>query len=197
MGKTLIWFIAMLIVIGGFGSSQLMDSGDRADSTPMKTTYEDQPAPPYTVSTLDTTGLRGQFTENLGQMGEGGGRFYALGSPVSVALGVGWMAFDIRDVTSTGEGTLVKVELVGANPIEPAGVGTTGRSDSFFKGSDESCWYRGAQSYEEVLYQDLWDGMDLRFYFTEDKVVARHQTSRGLPGDIACIIDDWNVAILA
>ncbi len=105
-------------------------------------------------------GLPGYFVENRGQIGPGGGRLYVLGDPLSASFDRGWFAYDLR---GPGGGTLVRVSFDGANDVEPRGAGPTGHGTSFITGNDPSRWVRGAKGFEEVRYDDLWDGIALSF----------------------------------
>jgi hypothetical protein len=108
--------------------------------------------------------LPGFFTENRGQKGEGAGLYYAIGDPLSVAFGEGWVAYVQSDEASS---VMFRMNFVDANPVPPVGVGALGHRSNFFSGSDERDWVTGVRNYEEVVYGDLWDGIDLRFYFME------------------------------
>ncbi len=120
--------------------------------------------------------IDGFFTENLGQLGEGAGSLYCQGSPLSVALGPGWLSYLHR---SDEGAVLVRIDLEGANDVGPVGVDPLPHPTNFFKGKDPDGWVVGARSYRQVLYVDLWDGIDLRYRFAEgslkyDLLLAPH-----------------------
>jgi len=122
---------------------------------------------------LDTGGLSAHgwyFTMNEGQLGAGAGRFYSQGDTVSVAFARGWMAYDIDDPDQSGEGALVKVEFVDGAPIMPVGRSPVDVGSNYFKGSNPTDWVTGLISYRQVVYEDLWDGTDLEFYFSDGKL---------------------------
>jgi hypothetical protein len=105
------------------------------------------------------------FLENKGQMGEGGGLYYARGDPISVAFGIGWFAYDLRGHLS---GTLVRVDFDGANERLPRGDEPTNLVSNFIRGGDRDQWTQGVRAFGEVHYDDLWDGIDLWFYFRDE-----------------------------
>jgi len=121
--------------------------------------------------------LGGSFTENLGQLANPDVRFYAMGDPLSVGLMPTGMAFmlqksmtipkGVRGQSQTSEVVAFSMELVGCNAVNPRGTGVLGHRSNFFLGSDPDGWATGARSFSEVLYEGIYDGIDLRFYFTE------------------------------
>jgi hypothetical protein len=128
--------------------------------------------------------FEGRFMENQGQMEKGAGHYYALGSPVSVAFGIGWMTYRIEDPSTPSNGSLVRVEFVGARMVIPFGMGSFEHRSHFFIGNDPDQWVSDVLCYRKVLYQDLWDGIDLLFYFSGDKLKYDLLIDRGIDPDI-------------
>jgi hypothetical protein len=116
--------------------------------------------------------LEGFFIENLGQFGEGAGRYYSIGKPLSVSLGTGWMAYRLEgtDCQNDARSTVVKIVLEGANPVSPQGKQPVGHGFNFIRGQDTSRWVTGARTYHQVVYEDLWDGVDMRLYFVAGRL---------------------------
>ena len=111
--------------------------------------------------------IEGWFTENQGQLGEGAGRYYSAGDPVSVAFGNGWMAYRIKEETQGFGGSLIHVRFEGARDVEPVGVDPLWHKTNFLLGSDPERWISGARNYHGVLYRDLWNGIDLEYSITD------------------------------
>jgi fibronectin type 3 domain-containing protein len=116
---------------------------------------EDLPSP-------DPLGMgEGHFTENLGQWR----------SHVSFVADstFGQAVFDpegvMYDVKGDGYGHRVKVNFAAEEPVDPVGIGDLGYDSNYFFGNDPDGWVTGARSYREVLYQDVWPGIDVRYYF--------------------------------
>jgi hypothetical protein len=123
---------------------------------------EEEPNKEAVVRSLSTQGT--YFTENLGQLGAGAGLYYCLGDPLSVAFGTGWVGYDLR--SQDGEmGVLFRIIFNGANPVEPTGTDPLAHQNNYFQGSDPNQWVTGARNFGEVVYANLYDGTDLRFYF--------------------------------
>jgi len=107
------------------------------------------------------------FTENREQFGTWSARFYAQGGPWSVALGYGWIAYDLhtsRGMESDG-GRVVRVTFSGANDVIPEGSGTLEHKYNYLHGPDPTGWVTGVPNHKYVVYTDLWDGIDLQFHF--------------------------------
>ncbi len=58
---------------------------------------------------------------------------------------------------------VVKLDFVGANPVQPAGTRKTDATVSYFTGGSDQ-WHAGLSTYTEVIYRDLWPGIDLVYY---------------------------------
>ncbi len=115
---------------------------------------------------VDMTLSPGGFIENTGQMGEGAGLFYSMGDTLSVAFhrdGVGLMMAPDRS-TDGPDGVVVRMDFKGSDPVTPRGRLPMGHLANFMVGSDRSDWHLGVQSYSEIVYHGLWDGVDARFY---------------------------------
>ncbi len=55
---------------------------------------------------------------------------------------------------------IVKLDFVGANPVIPMGRRQTPTSFSYFSGGPDQ-WHTGLPSYAEIVYPDLWPGIDM------------------------------------
>jgi len=65
-------------------------------------------------------------------------------------------------------GALVRVSFAGANPVRPQGRGETPTRSHFFLGDDPAMWRTNIRSYREVVYKDLYDGIDLVYRLLPD-----------------------------
>ncbi len=57
----------------------------------------------------------------------------------------------------------VKLDFVGANPVRPIGAGETVATVSYFTGKSDQ-WHSGLSTYTQIVYRDLWTGIDLVYY---------------------------------
>jgi len=106
----------------------------------------------------------GHFTENRGQLSDDSVRFYIQGQ--GVWFQEDGVSFDIRPMvpSKVTPGYVIKQEFVGANPVRPIGLQALEYQSNFFYGSHETNWFVQVPNYLEVLYRDIWDGIDLRYY---------------------------------
>jgi predicted transcriptional regulator/fibronectin type 3 domain-containing protein len=114
----------------------------------------------------DLSMFYGHVTENLGQLEDHSVRYYCIGSPLSVAFGRSTIFYKLSP-TGSDKGAMFQVNFEGANAVEPIGVDPMDHKSNFFIGNDPEGWVTGANNYREVWYHDLYDGIDLRFRFTE------------------------------
>ncbi len=128
-------------------------------------------------------GFTGGFIENVGQV-DGAVRYYAHGSGVSVYFTDRGVVLDIRervggdiegrdDLGIRGgearEGLEVRVRGCvvylyfegGSEDVEMEGRGELGTRYNYFIGSDPGGWRTGVRAYSEVVYRDVWGGVDL------------------------------------
>ncbi len=110
--------------------------------------------------------MHGGFVENLGQKGEGAGRFYCVGSPLSVSFDAGRVTFDYRPPDGD-RGIVFSVGFRGADRVDPVGVGPLDHGSNFFIGNDPSRWVTGARSFGSISYPSLYEGVDLRFFIDD------------------------------
>lgn len=163
-----------LVIVGLVASNTSMviqpfdlDEGDTTVGALSIVRAVERPGPSDIRSLSD--GLEPYFIENLGQMGEGGGLFYASGEELSIAIGEGWMSYLVHPKGSE-ETSLVKVTFVGSNHCRPQGFDMMDHRSSYFLGGSPDEWFTCAPSYSEVMYDQLWDGIDMRLFFKGGKL---------------------------
>jgi len=124
------------------------------------------------------------FTENVGQLRNPEIRFYASSGGLRVGLAAGAVLvvveppapdpslpplFDAVGAAVAPEprpaarGALARVTFVGARSIEPVAVSVLPHRAHFFLGKDPSSWWTDVRSYREVVYEDLYDGIDFAY----------------------------------
>lgn len=107
--------------------------------------------------------VEGEFTQNLGQWEDH--VMFMADSPF------GHAAFGNSAVTYIvlGEqvGCQVRISFGTQLGVAPTGVGELGHTSSYFLGNDPEGWVAGARSYRELLYEDAWPGVDIRYYFSD------------------------------
>ncbi|MFW3147216.1 MAG: fibronectin type III domain-containing protein [Thermoplasmatota archaeon] len=109
------------------------------------------------------------FIENGGQWDESI-RFIARADFGHIAIGDGFVILNIIKRPAGGEdgkmddiifGSIIKMVFEGANDAEPTGLEPFGYKTNFFIGKDQAKWSTDLDTFSKVVYQDLWDGIDL------------------------------------
>ena len=138
-------------------------------------------------------GLNGYFTENRGQAGNESVRYYIHGKGVwFLDNGVvfelrkeieapdrdsGFGVRDSRLVTNPRdvidvpvpieyERVILKQEFECANSVIPEGRGQLSHKSNFFYGNDSSKWCANVPNYQEVIYENIYENIDLKYYNT-------------------------------
>jgi hypothetical protein len=136
------------------------------------------------------------FTENRGQLENNNVRFYDQGGSVWFTDDGVWFevreeiktryqgsqfrdqggisGLDFDTMGSFGEPepinykrVILKQEFVGANLVQPVGRERLSWNSNFFYGNDSEKWCSDVPNYAEVYYENLYDGIDLRYYTNE------------------------------
>ena len=109
--------------------------------------------------------MKGWFIENQGQI-ENPDVKYVYGAS-DLAIGFIESGYLIKLINEDNLISVVKVTFEGANRVIPEGRGELSSKNNYFRGNDSEKWRRGVRNYEKVLYEDLYDGIDLVFYTNE------------------------------
>ncbi len=131
--------------------------------------------------------LDGFFTENQGQMGNDFVRYYIQGKGVWF-LDDG-VVFEIQELFAQTEvqrdpfdrigpefepekptprkSVVLKLNFEGCNEIKPKGVGLLPHRSNFFYGNDSSKWCTNVPNYQELIYENIYDNIDLRYYSSD------------------------------
>jgi hypothetical protein len=137
------------------------------------------PSVPESLDALEIMrSIRPCFLENDGQLGGSDVLLYAVDDGMSVGFRRGGVVMVLEDrpatspeVTRSGPDAkapeVLGVAFEGCRDVAPVGVDEVGYPTNFLVGNDHSKWVRGARSFREVVYEELWDGVDLRYYFKD------------------------------
>ena len=110
------------------------------------------------------------FVANQGQVDESVD-FYVQGSDKTLYFTPEGVTFALTGPT-TGEGKnrwIVKLDFVDANAVRPSGQAQTDAVISYFKGPQEE-WHTGLPTYSQIAYRDLWQGIDLMYSGTVNRL---------------------------
>jgi hypothetical protein len=86
------------------------------------------------------------------------------GATRAAGAGLSGNASPLRDAAAPRQRWAVKLDFVGANPqAKPVGENRTAAVVSYFKGPRDQ-WHAGLPTYAQVVYRDLWPGIDLVYH---------------------------------
>ncbi|MBN1993912.1 MAG: SBBP repeat-containing protein [Anaerolineae bacterium] len=135
------------------------------------------PSAPMTPTTTRVQTDWGQmplyFIANQGQM-DARVAYYVQGNDKTLYFTPQGITFALTGLTANhpeGEKNrwIVNFDFVQANPVRPIGQDRTGATISYFKGSREQ-WRTGLPTYAQIIYRDLWDGIDLVYRGTAHRL---------------------------
>lgn len=110
------------------------------------------------------------FVENRGQA-DPQVRYYAAGHRYTFHLTRDSAALTFLNAGRAGGGFVLAMHFQGANPrVALEATSRVAGEVNYMRGSDPSAWQKGLARYAEVVYRDLWPGIDL--------------TMRGVPGEL-------------
>jgi len=117
-----------------------------------------------TTSAASVAGAGMTFTENQGQW-DAGVKFRAAVGGATIWFAENGIRYQfVRSLPEIG-GRTVSVTLVGANPCpRVAGENAVSHKSHYFLGNDPAGWRRGVSSYEAIVFEDIYDGIDLKYY---------------------------------
>jgi fibronectin type 3 domain-containing protein len=75
--------------------------------------------------------------------------------------------FENENIEPTISGCIVKLSFDNSRVIVPKGLEPLNHKSNYFYGNDPKQWVTGVQSYRSIIFDGLWDGIDLIFYFND------------------------------
>ena len=146
-----------------------------------------QPEETYILQNLNN--LDGFFTENRGQVGNDSVRYYIQGKGVwflddGVVFELSELATnnnleeqikdpylliglsDELDIQMKRKSVVLKLNFEGANKVSPEGKGPLPHRSNFFYGDISSKWCTNVPNYQEIVYENIYYNIDLRYYST-------------------------------
>jgi hypothetical protein len=128
------------------------------------------------------------FIENEGQLGNQDVRFYTTSGDMQIGFAESAVLFKLTERTPSlaanslkgiepsrsspqeqgpSRGVLLRLGFEGANRVTPQGRDPLPFPTNFFIGNDPARWKTNVRSYREVVYEGLYDGVDLAYRATD------------------------------
>lgn len=73
-----------------------------------------------------------------------------------------------RDTSTSRDGVVLHLSFQNANTVTPVGREILPHQSNFFYGNEPSGWYSEVPNFEVVLYENIYDNIDLKFYFNNN-----------------------------
>ena len=125
------------------------------------------------------------FTENAGQLRNEDVLFYSSSGGMQVGFAERSVLIKIvedpppssdllphgmssMDVEGMRRGVLIRITFQGANPVQPQGRYELPHRSNFFLGNDPSKWQTDVRSYREIVYENLYEAIDLVYHMGPD-----------------------------
>ena len=133
-------------------------------------------------------GVGGHFVENRGQVSNPDVQYYAKGEPLSMGIAPWGVVFTLHDLNSDLIAFHLRFE--GCNIVEPVGRSSLVCKNHYLIGNDPAGWVVDAQTFGEIFYKDIYDGIDLRFHFKDGMLKYDFILGEGAdPGSIVLAYD--------
>jgi putative cell wall-binding protein len=101
------------------------------------------------------------FVENRGQL-DATVSHYVEGTPTDIYFDQSGMSFTQTERDGeTGSRATFRIDFVDAHAVEPVATGEAGPQFSYFLGDNQNDWQAGIATRTQLLYRNLWDGIDL------------------------------------
>ncbi|MFX0061787.1 MAG: SBBP repeat-containing protein [Candidatus Hermodarchaeota archaeon] len=104
------------------------------------------------------------FKENKGQLSNSAIRYYYSQADFGVAFTDTSVIYRLTGDVST----IIALRFEEANSVRPVGRKMYPHVSNYFLGTDPNQWVTGVRSYAEVVYPEVYEGIDLVYYFTSE-----------------------------
>lgn len=154
---TFIIILSTLSAMGGFQESNEGSAPISLGDTPLEISPEVE---------QKLSSMAGWFTKNQGQIENSEVKYVYSASDMSLEfIESGYLIALTNEENLT---TVVNVTFGGANRVVPEGRGELSHRSNYFVGNDSRNWRSGVRNFEEVVYGNLYNGIDLKFYCDEE-----------------------------
>ena len=137
---------------------------------------------------IDLASMKGWFTENTGQIDRPDIGFVYTGSECTIGFMESGYLMKLKD--EANHTSIVQVRFQGSNPVTPVGADRLSHYSNYFIGDDPSNWMTGVANYGKIIYEDLYEGIDLVFTATETGLKYDFLVEPGGdPDDIGIVYD--------
>jgi len=112
-------------------------------------------------------GLDGFFTRNDGQVGDEGISYTYSSAGFDLAFMDGAVLMVLDNGRPAGDATAIRLTFDGCNPVAASGKDELAHYNNYFIGNDPSKWRTVVPSFGKIIYESIYEGIDLVYYFNE------------------------------
>ena len=179
MAPAAVLFAMAITVLAGFPAGILMDGA--TPSSPAMTDRIESRGPAQTSpdrgrlwGTAEFPGLGSAFIQNRGQLGNNDVQFFSTGA-LSIFFSAGRIDYSLQTPERAGaQGReepmppddrpgVFGMQFVGGNDVIPHGIEPLPFQCNYFLGNDPERWVTGVQAFGAVIYEGIYDGIDIEF----------------------------------
>jgi hypothetical protein len=164
--KTIVILCTLVMTVSIFSTVPMQDVMNQSSTVEVPTPTVDEPQETF----RNLREIDGHFTENRGQIGNDGIVFSASSGDISIGFLESRVMLIIND-QQDGDAcrpTTITIDFIGSKQVLPVGIERRNNLNHFFLGGDERRWESNVPTFDKVLYADIYDGIDLVYYFTEE-----------------------------
>ncbi len=149
------------LAAGAVAIGAAMPSFQRTDTEPQLTEQQQHAADAYAKLPVSFIENQGQTDARVRYYARGNGyAFYMTPSEVMLTFA---RHDDAATARQTPDGAALALQFLDSNPgVEPQGADRTAGVINDLRGSDSSQWHTQIPQFRDVVYPDLWPGIDLR-----------------------------------
>ena len=113
--------------------------------------------------------MKGYFTKNQGQLENDEIYFTYTASDKSFRFYESSVFIKLTKTMedNTTKSSIIKIIFENSNRVIPVGMEELKHKSNYFIGNDSSKWKSNVPHYEKIVYEELYDGIDLVYYFNE------------------------------
>ena len=114
--------------------------------------------------------MKGYFTKNQGQLENDEIYFTSSNSDKSFAFCESSVLIKLTKTLedNTTKSSIIKIKFENSNKAIPIGKMELSHKSNYFIGNDSSKWRSNVLNYEKIIYENLYDDIDLVYYFNEN-----------------------------
>ena len=114
--------------------------------------------------------MKGFFTNNQGQLENDEIFFTSSGSDKTFGFCESSVLIRLSKKIKDNltESSIVKLTFENSNKVIPKGIEELNHKSNYFIGNDSTKWKRHVPNYEKIVYENLYDGIDLVYYFNKN-----------------------------